>query len=376
MSQPRPYSTGELTQIRWSEVCPWLILVRALRVSLMVRVLLLAFVGTLLTEWGWSTIDHFSAEPASLIRLTDGGSVATLLIDAQQRQHLDPSFAAQLDSPFPKGWLWVSAPLIRLVDRNLSALGSLTLLLSGLWAIIVWSFFGSAITRIAALQLTRGEPVGPLKMLRDTATVMPSTIGAPLMVLLVGVTMGVPLTLLGLLLQSHFVALIAGPLWVIVLAWGFLLAVVLLGLLFGWPLMWACLGVEQSDAFDGASRCYAYVYQKPLQLAFYLVVAALLSWLGAMIVMTFAAATSTLSEWGLSWGTGSLRAADLFDTHFYNSPTPPTARMIQGWKACFASLTAAFPMACLWPMSVGIYLLLRQHVDATELDEVALSRQC
>jgi len=89
MSQPRPYSTGELTQIRWSEVCPWLILVRALRVSLMVRVLLLAFVGTLLTEWGWSTIDHFSAEPASLIRLTDGGSVATLLIDAQQRQHLE-----------------------------------------------------------------------------------------------------------------------------------------------------------------------------------------------------------------------------------------------------------------------------------------------
>ena len=63
MSQP----PGTLYEIRWNEICPWLILVRALRVSLSIRVLAFAFVGVVLTQWGWAALDSlFSKSAANL----------------------------------------------------------------------------------------------------------------------------------------------------------------------------------------------------------------------------------------------------------------------------------------------------------------------
>ena len=52
----------------------------------------------------------------------------------------------------------------------------------------------------------------------------------------------------GLFLRFDFFAMIAGLLWVLPLAWSLLLAVVLIGLLLGWPLMWATVAVEHTDA--------------------------------------------------------------------------------------------------------------------------------
>jgi hypothetical protein len=47
-------------------------------------------------------------------------------------------------------------------------------------------------------------------------------------------------------------------------------------------------------------------------------------------------------------------------------------RSIQFWKDLLASVAGAYPLAYLFTSSVGIYLLLRLHVDATEMDEIVV----
>jgi hypothetical protein len=46
---------------------------------------------------------------------------------------------------------------------------------------------------------------------------------------------------------------------------------------------------------------------------------------------------------------------------------------MQGWSVAVRGLAGAYPLACLWPFAVGIYLLMRRDVDSIELDEVTLS---
>ncbi len=376
-SQSPPPSVGTLYEIRWREVCPWLILVKALRVTLLVRVLLLALVGMLLTQWGWAGIDRlFSIDVVPASRLDD----ESLLLTKGVLSHSAPSSSIGRETlllqresgTFLHGWYWLTEPFLRLMDRGLGWQSVLDILLYGLWGIVVWGLFGGAIARIAAVYLTRGETLGVWVALRAAMTVWPGTTGAPVIVLLGGAAMAVPLVLLGLLLQMDLVAVLVGLLWGLVLAWGVMLAIVLLGFALGWPLMWACLGVERSDAFDAVSRCYAYVYQRPLQMAFYVAVATLFGFLGDAVVAVFTLASVTVSEWVLSWGMGGERAGELLTGGWQDSAVPLAARAIDGWTWAFMLILKSYPLACLWPMSVGIYLLLRRHVDATEMEEITL----
>ncbi len=364
-------SVGTLHEIRWQEICPWLILVKALRVTLMLRVLVLAMVGMLLTLWGDAAIDQVvlgvASPPAQVVMPNVASQFPRLSFgnaSPKSSKLMPPQSGA-----FLIAWQWVAKPFVLLCSSSLSKQATMISLLHGIWRIVVWGIFGGAIARIAALFLTRGKTISPFQALREATTVWPGTTGAPMIVLCVAGVLGLPLVLLGSLFHFNVLPVVVGVLWCLVLVLGLMLAVVLIGLLVGWPLMWACLGVERSDAFDSVSRCYACVYQRPLHLAFYVLVATVLTMFGEAVINAFATATVTLAEGFFLAGTNNSRLAELL------SPDLSTlaSQTISVWKWAFASLVAAYPLACLWPMAVGIYLLLRKHVDATELDEVTLT---
>ncbi|MGI9430052.1 MAG: hypothetical protein ACR2NM_15440 [Bythopirellula sp.] len=380
MPKPPPLQTlahpvGVLYEVRWSEVCPWLILVKALRVTLLIRVLLLALVGALLAQWGSLAMgSFFSSEAPSLDRpvaASPASSPVQIPLPAEQPVNQVLAYAAE--APLLRGWTSLTRHFYASFDRELAWQQSLLMVAQGCWIIAVWAIFGGAIARIAALYVTRGETIGPIVALRDATTAWPSTAGAPLISVLFGLALVIPLVVLSFLLRLNSIAAIVGILWVVVLAWGLLLAVVFLGLMIGWPLMWACQGVERSDAFDGVSRCGAYVYQKPIQLAFYILIAGLLTYLSEAVVQVFADSAIALAEWSLSWGMGSARADEVLGSDLQTPTSSIAARAIQGWKQGVELLLKSFPLACLWSMSVGIYLLMRRHVDSTEMDEVTLS---
>ena len=132
----------------------------------------------------------------------------------------------------------------------------------------------------------------------------PSYFAAPLFPLFGVAFAAVPLALFGLLLRTDIGLVIAGAFWFLPLLGGLFMAVLLVGLFFGFPLMWATISVEGTDAFDALSRSYAYTYQRPLLYALYSLVAGALGMLGWIVVAIFASAIVELGTWGVSWCSG------------------------------------------------------------------------
>src|SRR6185369_17800140 len=95
--------------------------------------------------------------------------------------------------------------------------------------------------------------------------------------------------------------LIIGIIWPLILACGFFLAILLVGLLFGWPLVWPTISAEGTDSFDALSRSYSYTYQRPLYFAFLIVATGILASIGAVFVMLFADVVLYLTAWTVSW---------------------------------------------------------------------------
>ena len=399
------HSSGTLHNIRWNELCPSLVLVRALRVSLMVRVLVIAMAGVLLTHWGWSMVDRlFATATPQLSRLDETLTTGMLnseirILDSENDGPLleppsaTPGALDNKDSPIlfdstdlvlwggplARAWTWLSEPFVR-TTRSAMVRGtagwkySAALGLCSLWTIVVWALFGGAIVRIAALHLTRHETPAPLSALKEASQKWVATAGAPLIPLVGSVLIAAPLILAGLMLRSDMLALVIGLIWILIIVWGFLLAVILIGMLVGWPLMWATIGVERTDAFDGVSRCFAYVYQRPLHMVCYVLIAGALGWLGQVAVEYFATVAIAIGEWSLSWGAGGQRLAELMATT-ENSLTGMAATGAKGirfWKDALQLLVASYAPAYLWSASVGIYLLLRRQVDSTEMDEISI----
>ena len=376
-TKPTPLShpVGVLHEIRWNEIFPWLILVRSWRVSLMFRVLLLAWVGVLLTNTGWSVIGSiFSDAP---------GEFLTLGADPQSTVLYQPDLLPwQGASSLVQSWLWLSGPIKHLTNSETSWSDSFAFFLQGLWAITVWSFLGAAICRIAAVQLTRKEDIGIDETVRTSIKSGPACMGAPLLPLIAAILLSIPLWFVGLLIRFDLPLLVLGLVWFVILVLGFLLAVILIGLLLGWPLMWSAIAVERSDAFDAISRAYSYIYQRPLHLVGFVIVSILLGNIGGEIVSLFVMGAIHLSEWGLSWGTGTERLAVITSSLPNELSENPLegmgatgANVIQWWKSKWLALIPSYHVAHLWSSAVGIYLLLRRYVDATEMDEIILTHK-
>ncbi len=79
----------------------------------------------------------------------------------------------------------------------------------------------------------------------------------------------------------------------------------------------------------------------------------------------------------MSWGAGNERIVQLVGQPIPGEVSPTLAgsaalaeQSIAFWKLMLATFAAAYQFAYLFSASVGIYLLLRLHVDSTEMDEI------
>ncbi len=375
------HPSGSIYEIRWNELCPWLVLAKALRVSLLIRVLVYAWLGLIATQWGWSAIESMAGNSQpQLERLAiDPMTVEARMSDAENFGWQNDFWFRYPQGPLARAWSWLSWPIVLVFHQNTTFVSAFFKLLCGLWAIAVWALFGGMIARTSARYCTRDEIISPRQSARVAFTKWPSTAGGPLIALLFALLMTIPLAIAGILLRIDLLAMVGGMLWILALVWGVLLAIVLVALWFGWPLMWATIAVEQSDAFDAASRTAAYIYQRPLRLVFYVFVASVLGIFGQLIVSGFAAAGSHLTDWAVSWGAGNARIGQLAGPPISGDVSPTlsgsaalAARSISFWKEMLASMAGAYSLAYLFSASVGIYLLLRLHVDSTEMDEILL----
>ena len=385
-----------LRSIHWSEVSPWLSLLRCFRLAVTLRALVLGAVAILLTLVGWSFFAwSFSADEQAVQWWTNqfGESSPWMVIDhaVPSRPFLPfvPTSGAapravtvyvappepeiwRATDPFFGTWARLSRPVWEIfVQPTMTPAAMACLVLSALWSLAVWGFFGAAITRIVAVQLASDEIVGWAAAVRWASSKWLAYFGAPLFPLLGVLLAVIPLLLLGFVARLDIGLLLVGLLWPLLLIGGLVMTLLLLGLVFGWPLMWATISAEGTDSFDALSRTYAYVFQRPLRYLFYAIVAAILGWLGWLLVENLAAGIVWLTYWAAGWGSGAQRMGDIVTGNLEGIGYAGSA-CIWFWAGCVKWLALGYLVSYFWTASTAIYFLLRRDVDATELDEVFL----
>ena len=251
--------------------------------------------------------------------------------------------------------------------------------------LILWSIFGGAIVRIAAVEFARDERLGILAALRFSLSRFLSLFAAPLLPL-AGV-----LVLWGICALGGVVGLIpgAGP-FLVALAWGvalvlaLVIALVLIAVAAGWPLMNAAIMTEGSDAFDGFSRSFSYLYGRPWYYSWCVFFALLWGLATVMMVDTLAVGVVRLAARVVATGASSQRVAELhaampryFDAAApLGTPAVPSsdyvwpAGIVSVWLAGTALLAVGFAVSYFWSAATIVYFLLRRAEDATHFDEV------
>ncbi|NBW95807.1 MAG: hypothetical protein EBR28_03515 [Planctomycetia bacterium] len=381
---PPPQDQGRIVhEVLWSEALPWWLLFRAAGAAFAPTVVLLALLGGLATWAGWSIADS--------LRLSGSDPAIDAILDARGGGGPDlagPSGSGVASALAPSrdalpalraAWTWLPKPaadvleLVVIPFRPTSSLRQMGGALARIaWFVLVWSIFGTAITRHVALKLVGEEAPGILGGVLYGARKWVAGFNSVAFVLLGIVALSVPGALLGLLMRSEWGLAVAGALWPLVLAGAVVLAILAIGLVVGWPLMVAAIGVERGDSFQAISTAFSYVYQRPLHYAFYAFVALVVALPACAAAGLLADATSTLALWAASFGMGHERTIAVLDG-LRDAPDGSWGiRALAFWTGGLRTLLGSFGWGYFWSIATAAYVLLRHDVDGTELDEVVI----
>ncbi len=393
-----PEERGVLREIAWREVFPWISIVRCARLAFSPRLLALAALGLFATVLGWRWIgDLYPDSPATTPWIqadqawpweTQLGSLPPLTFNG-----LNPIL-----NPVLETGRRLSDPFVRMFTPGITFWPFTYCLLCALWELAVWALVAGAIARIVALALSRESRVGIVQGLKFGAMKWPQFFLAALLPLLAVIVLSFCVGIVfGLIMRADFGVLIMSFFWPLLLVASLIMAILLLGLLFGWPLMWPTIAAEGTDSFDALSRSYSYTFQRPLHYLFYAIVAGVIGLLAAHVVAYFVAETNQLAVWSASWGSRSERMEEIKSA--VPPPLPPvtaaptmppttaaaeeqaswslrTGHDILGfWTGCVALFGTAYLYSYFWSAATAIYFLLRQSVDGTEPDEVAVEHE-
>ena len=327
------------------------------------RKLILATLGLIAMQAGWFALGYRFGGPNRL----PGSSVTferLLVIDGPIDLSVGglSNAAREVASPF---WtLTRTFASMFTVGRGLG--GWAQSVLMALWAAIVWGIAGGAIARIAVVEAATGSRPGLRTALRFALGKAASLVGAPLTPMLAVAVLAGGCAAFGLLyrLPGWFGAVVATALGFVPLLLGLVMALILIGLALGWPLMHATIAAEGEDAPDALSRSYSYVNQRLVRYGVHAALAWLIGALGWLAVVVFAWVVLSLAEWGVSLGAPDFEQRD---------EVAVWGRLF--WSKFVGLLMTAWAYSYFWSSSSILYLILRRDVDGTDWHDVYLPEQ-
>ena len=387
----------DLQRIDYRRLFPWLHLFRAFRIAIDPRKLILAGMALVSLAAGEALFSYLPFWEAGSQNQT------TLPFPWQEPLGYDVSpltgsdqalgLNSFLDAPgtvllsIASNWQLVLRPVreplqstVMLFQGDLSWAGSAVAWTRLLWLLLVWGLFGGAITRIAAVQFARDQNIGLVPALKFAVSRYLSFVSAPLVAVGFLGMMWLMCVAAGYFGRVPYVGdVVLGLLWIVPLLLGLVMALILLGGVPGLPLMYSTISTEDSDAFDGFSRSYSYVYSRPWHYLWYAVVAMIYGSVVIFFVITMASLVSYLAFWSVSAGGG-------FKEIVYNPENLPTfltwlnqfgsdsvgELLAMLWMQFWAVLVHGFVYSYFWTSVTIMYFLLRQSEDAVELDVVSL----
>jgi hypothetical protein len=347
--------------INWENNFAWVKVFRAFRIALDIRKILLGSIGILLLMLG----DWFISGEVIFSERNLETPLSRILKPLDS--FLDPLGDIILQ---PKNW-----------PQTVTAWTNLFL------SIFVWSFFGLAISRMAAVQFARNEKIGLRASLKFSFEKYLAAVSAPI-IPICGIGLFWFLGTLGGWIGNipGVGEIILGALWILPLCFGFAGTLILIGLCLGWPLMVSAIGTEGSDGFDGFSRSFSYIYSKFWHYAWYVFVTLLYGFITISLFYIFVNGCSYLSTRMVSTGM-EMNPSDrqfsflylVLQSDFSNSTIQPIHgelgnAMIQNianiWLKVISLLCAGMAVSFFWTGTTIVYFLIRRADDATDFNEV------
>jgi len=359
----------------------WQTLATAFRVSISPNSLFLATCGLLLTTGLWQLVGGmFGVTDQSTTKL--GTIDSTVIERATQFLGINPE-QVPVD-PIMGVPCAIAAPFVRLFATGQSWTHVSYNVLGGLGTLVVWSFFGLAISRMSMLQCGTDERLPLGDAARFAARKWTAVIGAPVASLLAIVAIGLPVYAISWLIRFDIGVLLMAAAWLFIVAIALLMCVLAIGLVFAWPLMWSAIAAEDSDLFDAISRSYAYTYQRPIHYLFYASMAAALGLFGWLMAWFVSEVVIDLAFWTVQVGGGAERTELLRSLAESTPLTESTAdaesgmfsnggRLIGAINSILRTIAGAFSYSFFWSAAAGIYLMLRYDTDETLFDDIVVN---
>lgn len=253
-------------------------------------------------------------------------------------------------------------------------------LILGIVAIVswlVWAYFGGAISRIAAVEIAKDERIELVEAAKFAREKYRSVFWSPLAVVLAVIFFGLCNAAVGLV-GRHIPwgigqLLVSIPL-VLALFSGLLMALLLVGLAFGAPLMVPTICVEGTDSFDAISRSMSYVYARPWRYLWCKLVALVYGIPCAAFIVSFAALFVTMGIYVGAWGMGS--SFDALHRAWLTGVFPGTLLgniagvIYSGWLYLVIASVLGYVISYILTSDTIIYMILRKAEDGTEMTEV------
>ncbi len=374
---------------RW---LPWLRMFRGFRVAIDYQKMLVSLLAVFV--WMWAshalTVTFFDVSKNDISLKVLASTQDRLGSESWQSQFLPRSKMTRFDSRDPVSrFLFESNSMTWPFERVMKASLGLVKTSGARWwyslcqlflGLAIASLFGGAISRMVARELAgKGR-----SMIRDSEYALkqfPAAFFAPLIALF-GLTMfGILNWGAGFLGRIPVLGeLVIGLIWGVLLLIGGVMAFILVGLILGWPLMVSSSAVEKNDAFDGLSRSFCYLLNRPWYAVFLVVIAVaygsvLLMFVDWMTRLSVAMSLSTV-------GTGLGREVTFFELptilHMRGLSDQVlgndfAAMLMRFWMGIAALVPIAFAFSFFWTSTTIGYLLLRRREDGTPLNELDLS---
>jgi hypothetical protein len=254
----------------------------------------------------------------------------------------------------------------------------------------VLSTAGGSICRIAALQNAQGEKPGMTEAIRFSTKRFKSLFAAPFVPVFIILVVGILIFIPGLLGNiPHVGEIIIGLSMPMALFAGTLIAVVLIGTIAGFNLMFPAVAYDGSDSFDSISRSFSYIYAKPWRMLFYTSIAAIYGSVCYTFVRAVAFLALSLTRAFLQlvlWTQNSSAQANKLDAIWpkpdfinlfgYSTAAPESwpekiaAALIYFFVLIIIGLVVSFIISFFFSANTIIYSLLRKKVDNTEITDV------
>lgn len=370
---------------------PWLYLLKTVPISLGLRMLLLGTIGWLTYSAGYVGLSYLPFAPTTDVSIPielkdnlpsqlpkgvivdgdDTSKSARLGFTAIPDKPTEFFSASQINDTLghvPLVTIWL--PLGRLLSpgRSWAAVGwDWTILL---WALVNWSLFGGAICRLAALQFGKQQRKSIGYALRFSRRQWLAYLIAPFVPLTGLLCVGSVNSLLGFIaswntsLSQILFTVITG----FCLFLGLLMALLTIGLMVGWPLMIAAISTEDSDGFDGLSRSFGFLTDRPFHavgmsiLCFFMLFPC-----GSVVLMGFLRLIKHLAGSSIAVGLG------VEGTQQIGLLTAANATG-SWWISAIDLFKGGFGPSFFFTSITIIYFLLRLSDDGTPLTTVVDSR--